>query len=211
MIKRGSERKEHHQENAGEKQQIPVTIKGSEETSQNAEIAVENPGAKEVETLSARIAELESELARQKELADKFRDELLRKAAEFENFRRQKERETMQASSRALENVIRELLPVVDDVQRVLDNVPADPETAGQSKPFIDGIELVRKNLDKWLGEKGVKAIDSKGQKLDVNFHEAISQIDHPEAETDTIVHEYQTGYLLGDKVIRHAKVIVAR
>ncbi|NTW84169.1 MAG: nucleotide exchange factor GrpE [Chlorobiaceae bacterium] len=211
MIKKGFERKEHHQEKTGEKQQIPVTIKGSEETLQNAEIAVENQSAKEVEALSARIAELESELTRLKEQADKFRDELLRKAAEFENFRRQKERETMQASSRALENVIRELLPVVDDVQRVLDNAPTDPESAGQSKPFIDGVDLVRKNLDKWLGDKGVKAIESKGQKLDVNFHEAISQIDHPEAETDTIVHEYQTGYLLGDKVIRHAKVIVAR
>ena len=69
----------------------------------------------------------------------------------------------------------------------------------------------MKKNLEKWLAEKGVNPIESKGMKLDVNFHEAISQIDHPEAEPDTIIEEYQTGYLLGEKVIRHAKVIVAR
>ncbi len=159
----------------------------------------------------SRIAELETELSKQKEQVVKYRDELLRKAADFENFRKQKERESMMASSRALEHIIRELLPVIDDVKRVLLNAPLDAEISVEARPYIEGVELVKKNLEKWLGDKGVKAIDSKGMKLDVNFHEAISQVDHPEVESDTIIDEYQTGYLLGDKVIRHAKVIVAR
>jgi molecular chaperone GrpE len=159
----------------------------------------------------SRIAELEAELGRQKEQVDKFRDELLRRAADFENFRKQKERESMLASSRALENIIRELLPVVDDVKRVLDHAPSNPEAASAAGPYIAGVELVRKSLERWLDAKGVKAIESKGMKLDVNYHEAISQIDQPDAEPDTIIEEYQTGYLLGEKVIRHAKVIVAR
>ena len=70
---------------------------------------------------------------------------------------------------------------------------------------------MVKKNLEKWLDYKGVQAIESKGMKLDVNFHEAISQVDHPDVEPDTIIEEYQTGYVLGDKVIRHSKVIVAK
>ncbi len=164
-----------------------------------------------IDSAAARIAELESELNQQKEQVGKYRDELLRKAADFENFRKQKEREAMMASSRALENVIRGLLPVVDDVKRILAYAPVDSEKAGEARPYIEGVEMVKKNLEKWLSEKGVKAIESKGMKLDVNFHEAISQIDHPEAEPEMIIDEYQTGYLLGEKVIRHAKVIVAR
>ncbi|MEI7934202.1 MAG: nucleotide exchange factor GrpE [Chlorobiaceae bacterium] len=165
----------------------------------------------ETDPAQARIAELEIELNKQIEQTNKYRDELLRKAADFENFRKQKERETMMASSRALENIIRELLPVVDDVKRLLQYAPESDEISNEARPYIDGVELVKKNLEKWLTEKGVNPIESKGMILDVNFHEAISQVDHPEAEPDTIIDEYQTGYLLGEKVIRHAKVIVAR
>jgi molecular chaperone GrpE len=165
----------------------------------------------EGESAEARIAELETELARQKEQAGKYRDELLRRAADFENFRKQKEREAMMASSRALENIIRELLPVIDDVKRLLDHAPLSAERSSEARPYIEGVEMVKKNLEKWLDEKGVKAIASIGTMLDVNFHEAISQIDSPDAEPDMIVDEYQTGYLLGERVIRHAKVIVAR
>ena len=159
----------------------------------------------------SKIAELETELLKHKEQSDKYRDELLRKAADFENFRKVKERESMMASSRALENILRELLPVVDDVKRVLQHAPLNAETSAEARPYIEGVELVKKSLEKWLDQKGVKAIDSIGMKLDVNFHEAISQVDQPDAEPDTIIDEYQTGYLLGEKVIRHAKVIVAR
>jgi len=179
-------------------------------------MAIEGDGSQEkpsVETDPAlvRIAELEIELNKQIEQTNKYRDELLRKAADFENFRKQKERETMMASSRALENIIRELLPVVDDVKRLLQYTPESSEISNEARPYIEGVDLVKKNLEKWLTEKGVNPIESKGMMLDVNFHEAISQVDHPEAEPDTIIDEYQTGYLLGEKVIRHAKVIVAR
>ena len=183
---------------------------------ENLDLASEGNGspeqpAEETDPSLARIAELEAELNKQVEQTNKFRDELLRKAADFENFRKQKERETMMASSRALENIIRELLPVVDDVKRLLQHAPLDTEISNEARPYIEGVDLVKKNLEKWLAEKGVNPIESKGMMLDVNFHEAISQIDHPEAEPDTIIEEYQTGYLLGEKVIRHAKVIVAR
>ena len=178
----------------------------------NLDMAIEGDGSQEqpsqeIDPSLARIAELETELNKQIEQANKYRDELLRKAADFENFRKQKERETMMASSRALENIIRELLPVVDDVKRLLQFAPESSEISNEARPYIEGVDLVKKNLEKWLAEKGVNPIESKGMKLDVNFHEAISQIDHPEAEPDTIIDEYQTGYLIGEKVIRHATV----
>ncbi|MEI7787170.1 MAG: nucleotide exchange factor GrpE [Chlorobiaceae bacterium] len=173
--------------------------------------AVQEESSQGNESILSRIVELETELNKQKEQSDKYRDELLRKAADFENFRKQKEREAMMASSRALENIIRELLPVVDDVKRVLQHAPLDSEISTEAKVYIEGVEMVKKNLEKWLDYKGVQAIESKGMKLDVNFHEAISQVDHPDVEPDTIIEEYQTGYVLGDKVIRHSKVIVAK
>ncbi len=207
MIKKVMDEQESHKEyldeilQAGEVQEDTVPLV---EWSQGQ-------SSPEGESTEARIAELETELARQKEQAGKYRDELLRRAADFENFRKQKERETMMASSRALENIIRELLPVIDDVKRLLDHAPLSAERSSEARPYIEGVEMVKKNLEKWLDEKGVKAIASIGTILDVNFHEAISQIDSPDAEQDMIVEEYQTGYLLGERVIRHAKVIVAR
>ncbi len=207
MTKKAMDQQESNKEHL---EDIPEIGEVQDCTAADAEWSQGEP-SKESESATARIAELEAELNSQKEQGGKYRDELLRRAADFENFRKQKERETMMASSRVLENIIRELLPVIDDVKRLLDHAPVDAERATEARPYIEGVEMVKKNLEKWLDQKGVKAIDSKGMKLDVNFHEAISQIDHPDAEPDVIVEEYQTGYLLGEKVIRHAKVIVAR
>jgi len=177
----------------------PFSGAGESEPERSAPFEEELESSQEMDRYKAEIAELEAEVSSQKLQLDKYRDELLRRAAEFENFRKQKEREAMMASSRALENIIRELL------------LPAGDEQSAEAKPYIEGVELLKRNLDLWLAEKGVKEIESMGKKLDVMFHEAISLIEHPEAEPDTIVDEYQTGYLLGDKVIRHAKVIVAK
>lgn len=207
MTKKAIEEQESHKEYSDE---IPGIGGVLENPVFEAEWS-QGQSSQESDPAAARLAELEAELNNQKEQTNKYRDELLRKAADFENFRKQKEREAMMASSRALENVIRELLPVVDDVKRLLAHAPLRSEIASEARPYIEGVEMVKKNLEKWLAEKGVKAIESKGMKLDVDFHEAISQVDHPDSEPDIIIEEYQTGYLLGEKVIRHAKVIVAR
>lgn len=165
----------------------------------------------DIQAQLARIAGLESEIAAQKEQIERYRDELLRKAAEFENFRKVKERESVVAGTRALESTIRELLPLVDDLKRVLLNAPRILDITADAKPYVDGVELLKRNFDNWLAGKGVSEIEAVGRKLDVNYHEAISMIDVPDTESETIVEEYQTGYLLGDKVIRHARVIVAK
>lgn len=175
---------------------------------QQPEPAAEEPAAG---ALDPKVAELEAQLLAEKEQTGKFRDELLRRAAEFENFRKQKEREAVMASQRATESVLRDLLPILDDVERVLAHPPAEEEITPAAKSYIEGVELLKKNLDRWLESKGVKPIEAIGRKLDVDFHEAISQIEYPDAEAETIVEQYQAGYMLGERVLRHAKVIVAR
>lgn len=187
----------HHQEEIHENKAAEAA---AGEQSQQAAEAQESP-----------VAALENELAAQKQQVEKLREEVIRRAAEFENFRKQKEREAALASTRTLENTVRDLLPLLDDMKRLMHHIPAELQAMAEAKPFVEGVELIRKNFSAWLESKGVKEIDAKGQKLDVNFHEAITQIDHPDAEPDTIVEEYQSGYMLGDRVIRHAKVIVAR
>jgi molecular chaperone GrpE len=185
----------HHQDEI--KENIPAEAAGKEGTQVPETGSLPAEARDEIETLNQQVG--------------KLREELVRRAAEFENFRKQKEREAALAATRSLENSVRELLPMLDDLKRLMHHIPAELQAMDEAKPFIEGVELIRKNFSSWLESKGVREIEAKGQKLDVNFHEAITQIDHPDAEPDTVVEEYQSGYTLGDRVIRHAKVIVAR
>ena len=177
-------------------------------------INIDSPDAAADETAAipaATEADMEAEIASRDAEITKLREEVMRRAADFENFRKQKEREVAQSGVRMLENTVRDLLPMIDDLKRLMSHIPAEMQAMAEAKPFIEGVELIRKNFMSLLENKGVKEIEAKGKVLDVNFHEAITQVDAPGAEPDTIVEEYQTGYTLGDRVIRHAKVIVAR
>jgi molecular chaperone GrpE len=197
MTKKESHRQEEIQENLKEENTgIPLEEQASEEQA-SIPPATDADIDAEIEALNGQI--------------EKLKGELLRRAAEFENFRKQKEREAALSASRTLENNVRELLPMLDDLKRLMHHIPAELLAMAEARPFTEGVELIRKNFCTWLENKGVREIEAKGKTLDVNFHEAITQIDAPGAEPDTIVEEYQTGYTIGDRVIRHAKVIVAR
>jgi len=191
--------KKHHKE----QEEIKETIK--------TEAAEENVGDETVAIPAATESDIEAEIASRDAEIQKLRDEVMRRAAEFENFRKQKEREAAQSGKRMLENTVRDLLPLLDDLKRLMEHIPAELQEMAEAKPFVEGVELIRKNFKSLLESKGVKEIEALGKVLDVNFHEAITQIDAPDTEADTIVQEYQTGYTLGDRVIRHAKVIVAK
>jgi molecular chaperone GrpE len=186
--------------------------KGKEEIKETLDIESPEQAADETVAIPAATeADMEAEIAARDAEITKLREEVIRRAAEFENFRKQKEREAAQSGVRMLENTVRDLLPLIDDLKRLMSHIPAEMQAMAEAKPFIEGVELIRKNFMSLLENKGVKEIEAKGKQLDVNFHEAITQIDAPGAEPDTIVEEYQTGYTLGDRVIRHARVIVAR
>ena len=186
--------------------------KEQEERKETLDIESPEAAADETAAIPAPTgADMEAEIVARDAEITKLREEVMRRAAEFENFRKQKEREAAQSGVRMLENTVRDLLPLVDDLKRLMSHIPAEMQAMAEAKPFIEGVELIRKNFMSVLENKGVKEIEAKGKMLDVNFHEAITQVEAPGAEPDTIVEEYQTGYTLGDRVIRHAKVIVAR
>lgn len=153
----------------------------------------------ETELLQEKIAELEKTAAG-------LKDQLLRKAAEFDNFKRRTEAESLNFAKFAGENIITQLLPIVDDLSRSL---KSGKEKAGDD-PFYKGIELIHAKFMKLLEGQGLKAIESVGKEFNVDFHDALMQVPRPDVPPHTIIEEVEKGYALFDKVIRHAKVIVS-
>ena len=135
-----------------------------------------------------------------------LKDQLLRKAAEFENFRRRTRDEQSMLIKYGNEGLILELLPVLDDFARSL--------KAGREHPdfevFFKGTELVRNKLVKVLESRGLKPIESAGKPFDEQLHDALLQIPRGDVPAGTVIDEVETGYLLHERVIRHAKVTVA-
>jgi len=186
-----------------------VKIETSETTLKEEQPSEQTTTTKEAEKSELDI--LKEKIAQVEQERDMFKDQLYRKAADYENFRRQKEREAAALLKFAEEGIIKKLLPTLDDLERVIKN--ADKFLAGNpdAKIYVDGVKLIQQKLLKTLEERGVKKIESVGKKFDVNYHEALTQQPTNDVEPETIVEEFESGYMLHDKVIRHAKVVVAR
>ena len=146
-----------------------------------------------------KIKELETQV-------QELKDSLLRKAAEFENYKRRTENEQMNLLKYAAENFIVKLLPIVDDFERSLQHI----DDAQDKEAIKQGIKLVYDKLMKILDEQGVKKIDAVGKPFDVEFHEALMQRKDDSVEPHTVLDEVEKGYLYKDKVIRHSKVVVS-
>ncbi len=136
-----------------------------------------------------------------------LRDQLLRKAAEFENYKRRTESEISSFLKYANEETLSDLLPVLDDFNRVLSawNDKHDEET------FRKGVELIYDKFKKILEKKGLKEMETDGKPFDVNLHDALMQAVNDKLEPNTITETAEKGYFLKDKVLRHAKVIVSK
>ncbi|MBM4439101.1 MAG: nucleotide exchange factor GrpE [Candidatus Rokubacteria bacterium] len=140
-----------------------------------------------------------------KELAEK-NDRLLRALAEAENVRRRAQRDRDEGVKYAAESLLRDLLPVLDNLDRALDAA----RTAGESATIVDGVELIRREFLKALERHGVTRYSALGQRFDPNQHEAIARIVSTESAPDTVVGETVPGYSLRGRVIRPAQVAVA-
>ncbi len=137
---------------------------------------------------------------------DQYKDMLLRKAAEFDNFKRRIENETTNIVRFATESLIDDLLPVLDDFERSLKH-------SKESKEFdalVKGVELIYLKLVKVLEGRGVKAFETVGKEFNVDYHDALMQMPRKDLPPHTVVEEVEKGYMLNDKVIRHAKVVVS-
>ncbi len=135
-----------------------------------------------------------------------LRDQLLRKAAEFENYKRRTESEISTLFKYQNEGLITDLLPVLDDFDRVLKS-----DNNQDLVTFKKGVELIYDKFNKVLERQGLKEIDSKGKPFDVNLHDALMQAENEKAAPNTVMETVEKGYFLKDKVIRHAKVIVSK
>jgi molecular chaperone GrpE len=133
-------------------------------------------------------------------------EELLRALAEMTNVHRRRKAETEQSLRYARESLVRELLPVLDDFERALAAMPGAPDD-----PVRAGIELVRDRMVQILSKEGVAAIRPSGQPFDPNLHDAIGErVAPPGIAPGTVLDVAQPGYRMGDRVLRHAKVVVA-
>jgi len=184
---------------------IPIT-ESTENSSEGKSVkkkktaSVKSKDAKKIKALEEKVQTLEQK-------SGQLKDQLLRKMAEFENYKRRTEKEFLVYLENATEGLITELLPVMDDFERFLEH--ADTDVANAS--LKDGVELIYKKFKDTLNKKGLKPMEAVGQEFDAEKHQALLQADSEKYESGFVTAEHLKGYLLNDKVIRHAQVIVAK
>ncbi|MDX2095292.1 MAG: nucleotide exchange factor GrpE [Alphaproteobacteria bacterium] len=140
-----------------------------------------------------------------------LKDQALRALAETENTRRRSERELADMSKYAVTGFARDLVSVLENLQRAVDSIPAEMR---ESQPAVAnlavGVEMTLKELLGVFARHGIERLDPMGQKFDHNFHQAIAQVDAPDAESGTVVQVLQAGYKIHDRLLRPAMVGVA-
>jgi len=146
-----------------------------------------------------KIAELESALAEAK-------DRHLRLAADFDNYKKRARQEQLDTMQHASAELIHRMLPVLDDLQNVLEHRPK-----GVDESWIKGLELSVRKLEEALGTHGLEPIDAVGARFDPKLHEAVGHEDSSEHPEDTVVSELRRGYRVRDRVVRPALVKVSR
>ena len=151
----------------------------------------------ELEALKVQLAEAESKVS-------EYKDGWTRSQAEFQNYKKRIERDNALIYAGMKGDIVKKVLPALDDMERALQNRPADDAWAS-------GIELIARKLQNILESEGVKRIETKGAVFDPNFHEAITHEPSEEVESGHVIDVVQNGYMLGERVIRPALVRVAQ
>jgi molecular chaperone GrpE len=175
-------------------EQIPV---------QNPELAPDAASGRSADTGSVSaeaLAQLEKE-------RDDYRDLLLRTRAEFDNYRKRVERERLEQFELASADLVRDLLPVVDDLERAL-AAPAEGE--GGAEVYRRGVELIHRRLLDLLKQRGVTPIEALGTEFDPNRHEAVTHEAAPGRREGEVIEEYRRGYMIGSRLLRPSMVKVA-
>jgi molecular chaperone GrpE len=140
---------------------------------------------------------------------DELYDRLLRKTAEFDNYRKRIERERREVADQAIASLVQEILLVVDDFERAL---AADvPETGDADESYRRGVELIHSKLGDVLRKYGVRPIEALGSDFDPNLHQAVVYEESPEHREGEVIGELRRGYLIGDRLLRPAMVKVAK
>src|SRR4030095_2947202 len=153
------------------------------------------------------IAELKQQLEAKELEAKNNYDRFLRQAAELDNFKKRTAREREEAVRFANESLLKDLLPVVDNLERAI----AHASGGGNGKPLVEGVEMVLRGLADVLTKHGAMPILAQGQPFDPTKHEAMTQVETDDHEPNSVVEELHKGYMLRDRLLRPALVSVAK
>ena len=151
--------------------------------------------------------ELQNQLAEKTREAEEHYDRLLRLAAELENIKKRQERERADLRQFANENLLKELLPVLDNLERAQEH----GRQSEAIEALMEGLDLVNQDFLKVLGRFGVTPIESLGERFDPAYHHAVMEEEAPAVEDQTVLKELQKGYLLQNRLLRPAMVVVSR
>ncbi|MDI4636541.1 MULTISPECIES: nucleotide exchange factor GrpE [Halomonadaceae] len=153
----------------------------------------------EADVLAAKVEELEENLKEAK-------DQQLRAAAEAQNVRRRAEQDVDKARKFALEKFVKELLPVIDSLEKALEAMED-----GASEAHREGVSMTLKMQQDVLGKFGVETVDPQGEPFDPQFHEALTMVPSPDVEPNSVIEVMQKGYLLNGRLVRPAMVVVSQ
>ena len=159
----------------------------------------------ETEKKTTRRHNYKKEFERERQEKDELQDKLLRTIAEFDNVRKRTERDIALIRDNTKAEVISGLLSILDDLDRSLEAGEQDPGS------IIDGVKLINKSFFKALQDQGLKEMEAVGEKFDPEMHDALLQMEKEDTESDVVIEEHLKGYLLNDRVLRHAKVVVSK
>lgn len=145
--------------------------------------------------------------------AAEYKDKMLRTLAEMENLRRRTEREIADARQYAIASFARDMLTVGDNLRRAIDAVPQEVRDGTDTtlKALLEGVEVTERGLEQTLGKFGVKRIEAQGQKFDPAFHQAMFEVETADVAPGTVTQEVQTGYVIGERVLRPSFVGVSK
>ncbi len=157
------------------------------------------PAAGSAEALKAEVADM--------------KDKLLRTLAEMENLRRRTDRELAEQRQYAVASFARDMLTVGDNLRRAIEAVPKEMRDGRDAalSALIEGVEVTERGLEQSLTKFGVRRVETKGQKFDPGFHQAMFEVEVPDAQPGTVAEEVQAGYAIGDRVLRPALVSVVK
>lgn len=196
--------KNHHSQEENEvlKDQQAKASEQAEAQAQNAQHAEE--GSEEL----TPEQKLEKELEEAKKTIEEQKDKYLRLSAEFDNYRKRTMKEKAELIKNGGEKAISAILPILDDLERALQNM----QKADNVQSMYEGLDLIFQKFHKVLAQEGLQKMEPIGETFDTDYHEAIALVPAPdEAQKGKVLDCVQTGYKLNDKVIRHAKVVVAQ
>lgn len=181
------------------------TENSSEANSAEANSETNNGNAAEELSAEEKMAK---ELEEAKQALEDYKDKYLRLSAEFDNYRKRTLKEKAELIKNGGEKAISAVLPILDDLERALQNM----QKADDVKAMYEGIDLIYQKFLKNLNHEGLVKMEPVGENFDTDFHEAIALVPAPEeAQKGKVLDCVQTGYKLNEKVIRHAKVVVAQ